>query len=252
MNHFFFAKTVAAAVFLSSVTTALAVPIRYTFTGTVTQGSDIGQTVTGSFIFNPSTFTSNTTDGLTYQTGNAYYVPPYPSPTQVSGNASTASNSITLGGGNFFDYGESALARNFQAQLNEFYFYGQTQNCAATCAGSFMGLDVYDYAGSLSTLFADANSGISYAQTLNLADANAIFDIGSYTGNYFGSNNLLELAHYRMDVEVAHESFSFEDIGTLTSVTLSTEPFNVPEPATLALLSIAAAGLGWSRRKSSN
>ena len=258
MNRFFAVITrpvkliFATALLVSGAAPVSALPITYTFTGTVQAGTDpVNTPVTGTFTFNPSTFTANNTDSNSYQSGYAAYLP---NSMNLAGNASTAFNSVTIGNGNQFDYAEAAIARQFGGFLNEFYFYGQSQSCDVSgCGGTFITLDIYDYAGNASTLFADASSGVNYMQDLNLGSGEtASFEIGTYTGtdSYVGGFNSFH-DRYRAEFDEigTPTQIEFDDIGNLNSIDLVNNPFNVPEPATPALLGVAALALGWARSR---
>ncbi|MBV8665502.1 MAG: PEP-CTERM sorting domain-containing protein [Burkholderiaceae bacterium] len=210
---------------------AVATPVTYTFTGTVdwnSNGDPIGSTVSASLTVDPATFTNvGEGDGSTYLEQYGIYFPPTPSP--MSGSATTSTMNFNLGGGDVDD-AWAMVDRNAGGDgFNEYWVSGNTEICSdGTCYWNSIYLNTWDFNGLATNIFQDPNAGLDVTQPVNFMAA--------------GTFNFAGLSYF--DGTTLHE-----DGMTLDSVSISTDPANVPEPATVALFGIALAGLGLAKRK---
>ncbi|HEY6514453.1 MAG TPA: hypothetical protein VI032_20925 [Burkholderiaceae bacterium] len=217
-----------AALALIAVAPAFAVPITYSFTGTTTYNLTgvIGEPVSGSLTFDPSTFQSTSTDETTYFTQYGLYHNPgvcpacvhQSDPPQARGAfAGGAGSSVAVGGGGIFDQGLASIYRN--GVQNQYVVQGSSSDADFLSRGIV--LTVSDSLGAASEIFSDPNGGLDLWQTINwmAQGANAYvvaYEFDGQSGTY-----------------TSYQEARFDSIVTRA----------VPEPDSLALAAVALLGV---------
>jgi len=225
----------AAVVFSAGLAgSAAATPMTWTFTGTVSSGPDVGQTVHGFLTLDLASLGPAGTNGVSYANYSQNYLPPYPSPLQVSGTATDGTHTVNVGGGTVSDEAFAEVEKDycFIGCQDQFYIQG-TSTFPSGAHNESYAIDLYTNKGVFGT-----PSGIFTNKTYVNPDLSVLQPVHWFSA---GAGNFGQLLSYNASTGIEDQFVPF----TLTSLSVS----SVPEPGSLTLLGLGLAGLGFSRRK---